>query len=74
MDQDQYGAKTGIPDCYARAASSDAAAALPGRVMNARRLMRLPKPEDDSLPHESELLCSIASWIAPLPDLVNSSL
>jgi hypothetical protein len=34
--------------------------------MNARRLMRLPKPEDDSLPYQAEPLCITANSIARL--------
>jgi hypothetical protein len=35
--------------------------------MNARRLIRLPKPKDNSLPHQAELLCTTAKSGALLP-------
>ena len=63
---------TGIAGCCARAESGHAAAALPRKVMNARRLIRLPKPKDDSLPHQLELLCITAKSGALLPLWVKS--
>src|SRR6516225_1496124 len=53
-------------------AASGHAAAPPSSVMNSRRLMSLPKPEDETLAHQWKLLCVTASWTAPLPDWVKS--
>jgi hypothetical protein len=39
--------------CCARAANGHTTAAPLRSLMNARRLMRLPKSEDDSLPHQA---------------------
>jgi len=38
--------------------------------MNARRLMRLPKSEDDSLPHQAALLCITANLTRLCPSRV----
>src|SRR5262245_43380496 len=56
----------GDAGCCARAASGHTTAAPLRSLMNARRLMRLPKSEDDSLSHQAALLCITANSDARL--------
>src|SRR5215831_7252398 len=53
---------TGIAGCCARAASGHAAAALPSRVMNARRLMGSPQSEELH-PTTSHWLCAAVRMV-----------
>jgi len=76
---DDFGVPATVPTfrifvgCSARVSNGHAAAEAPRNLMNARRLMRLLKPKENSLPHQGEPLCITAGSGARLPVWVRSA-